>query len=352
MVSMPSDRVSRNVSTLGRLGRFVRFLPRRWSGLLAFNYHRIGDPAGSLFDHELWSARVEEFDRQVAFLRRHYDVVHPRDVPGLQRRGSGRHALITFDDGYRDNYQLALPVLRRQRVPAAFFITTGFIDEGRVAWWDEIAWMVRRSARKALPPSAWTNGAVELGEGAIQRLLRIHKRLPSARTAEYLGWLGQATGSGRCPKGEASTAWMTWDMVRELRDAGMAVGGHTVSHPVLSRMDRAGQEAEIAGCARRLHEELGEPMRWFAYPVGGPNAFDQDTRALLAAAGVELAFTYYGGFSRYDDWDPLDVRRIAVELDVSGSRFRRVARWPALSTPRGRGWPSGVRATLRRWVRA
>lgn len=321
---------------------------------MTFNYHRIGDPGGSPFDHQLWSATTEELDRQLSFLRRDCDIVHPRDVPELQRRRRGRHVLVTFDDGYRDTYEHALPVLRRHGVPALVFITTGFLDERGVAWWDEIAWMVRRSARPAVPASPWMEGSVELvgdREPAVQRLLKVYKELPVTRTGEYLGWLAEVTGSGRFPAEAASQVWMTWSMVRELRDAGMVIGGHTVSHPVLSRMDRAAQAAEIAGCERRLREELGEPLRWFAYPVGGSRSFDEDTRAVLAEAGVELAFSDYGGYRRYDDWDPLDVRRIAVETYVTGDYFRSLARWPSLMAPRrGQGLAARVGDALRGWI--
>ena len=347
--------MSRVTAAAGLLERLRFLAPRRWHGLVAFNYHRIGDPAGSPFDHALWSASAEELDRQVSFLRREFDVVHPKDLPDLQRRGRGRHALITFDDGYRDNYEVAFPVFRRHGVPAVFFVTTGFLDGGRrAAWWDEIAWMARTSPREELAPSPGWGAAIALGGDRVQAirwLLRAYKALPSERGEAFLGELGDAAGTGRCPPEAAAETWMTWDMAREMRDGGMAIGGHTVSHPKLSRMSPGDQETEIAGCARRIREEMGEPMSWFAYPVGGLDAFDLHTRRHLTAAGVELAFSYYGGHRRYDDWDPLDVRRIPVELDVTGDTFRSMARWPALlGAPRGEPWAARVRDTVREWV--
>jgi peptidoglycan/xylan/chitin deacetylase (PgdA/CDA1 family) len=105
---------------------------------------------------------------------------------------------------------------------------------------------------------------------------------------------------------------MTWAMVRELRDGGMRIGGHTVTHPILARMPVAEQEAEIAGCARRLEQELGEPMRWFAYPVGSGDTFTADTKRILREHDVELAFSFHGGFGRFAAWDPLDVPRLHV----------------------------------------
>jgi len=351
---MTNDRPGGRVRVIAAVLERLRFLaPRRWNGLVALNYHRIGDCAGSPFDRKLWSATVDEFDRQVAFLRDHFDVVHLKDVAALQRRGRNRHVLITFDDGYRDNYELAFPVLRRHGVPAAFFVATGFLDAPRVPWWDEIAWMVRRSGRGSLPSCAYLPAPVDLGpdrERAIEHLLRIYKGLPSRHTGAYLDWLADGTGSGRCDE-SGSRLWMSWEMVREMHAAGMAVGGHTANHAVLARMDRAGQESEITTCARRIREQLGEPMRWFAYPVGGLDAFNEQTRAVLSTAGVELAFSYYGGCRRYDAWDPLDVRRIGVETYINGDHFRALVRWPALmAPPPGQRWPGRVHDLVRGWV--
>jgi peptidoglycan/xylan/chitin deacetylase (PgdA/CDA1 family) len=99
---------------------------------------------------------------------------------------------------------------------------------------------------------------------------------------------------------------------------------------VLSRLDPEAQAAEILGTGERLRAELGEPMRWFAYPVGGRDAFDVHTRQALERAGVELAFSYYGGYRRPGDWDRYDVRRVAVERFHDGPRFRALACLPTL----------------------
>ncbi len=312
------------------LGRLAR-----WKGVLIFNYHRVGRLSGEMpFDHDVYSATQEGFAEQMAFLKRYFDVVGPAELDRVSREPAGRTVMVTFDDGYRDNFELAFPVLRDQKVPATFFITTSFLDEGVLAWWDEIAWMIRRSTVSVLPAGPWTAEPLSLaaGEkaGTIKALLRTYKRLRGVHCAAYMTWLAQATGSGRCPPEEARKVWMTWDMVREMRHGGMAIGGHTVNHPVLSRLSAAEQAAEIQGCAQRLRDELGEPMRWFAYPVGARDAFNADTRQALADVGVEFAFSYYGGYNRPGTWDRTDMRRIAVEHMHDSARFRATAALPSL----------------------
>src|SRR5262249_31538419 len=99
-----------------------------WSGVLVLNYHRIGHVATAPFFRDAFSATPADFDRQLAFLARNADVIAADDLPQALRSGRGRHVMITFDDGYLDNYELAFPLLRQHHLPATFFICTGLLD--------------------------------------------------------------------------------------------------------------------------------------------------------------------------------------------------------------------------------
>src|SRR5579859_4203966 len=127
----------------------------RWSGLLVLNYHRVGNGNGTPFDHGLWSADAEAFTDQIRFCKSQLDFITPDDISQVLANRQGRYALITFDDGYRDNYEIAFPILKAEGVPATFFIATGFVDSPRVPWWDEIAWMVRTSKLDRIELSGW-----------------------------------------------------------------------------------------------------------------------------------------------------------------------------------------------------
>jgi peptidoglycan/xylan/chitin deacetylase (PgdA/CDA1 family) len=311
-------RRDRAAALLARPGISVaaRRLPR-WRGVLTLNYHRVGDASGQPWDRTLWSATAEAFDAQLAVLARDADVIAPDEVRAAMRSGRrGRRVLITFDDGYRDNWEIAFPLLRRHGLPATFFLATGFLDDPHVAWWDELAWMVRRSAAPELAAGAQLAAPLSLRaddhDATIAALCDLYKALPSERAEALLDHVADASGAGRCPPAAAAELWMTWDMARELHAGGMRIGGHTVSHPLLSRVSPERQQEEIAGCARRLADELGEPMRWFAYPVGSRDAFTAETEGILAAEGVELAFSFYGGWGRFDRWQALDVPRVHV----------------------------------------
>lgn len=304
----------------------------RWSGVLVLNYHRVGDGSASSFDRGLSSASAEAFADQVRFCKSQLDVITPGDLPRVVARGRGRYALITFDDGYRDNYEVAFPILRAESVSATFFITTGFVDAPRVPWWDEIAWMVRTSRRELIALPGWLSGAVSFDEPdrerAVRALLQAYKAMPVESTDRFLAAIAEATGSGRCGEELGRTLWMDWNMLREMRTAGMTVAGHTVDHPVLARTSHERQREEILGCARRLAMEMGEPMRYFSYPVGGPNTFDAVTHECLREAGVQYAFSYYGGFQRFGDWNDYDIRRVPIETYLTTDWFRSIVTLP------------------------
>ena len=294
-----------------------------WRGALALAYHRIGDGSDSPFDRGLYSATAEDFDLQIRFLKKHCDVIGPDVLGEALRNRRGRYALITFDDGYRDNFEQAFPILKSHRVPGVFFVSTGFMDQPRLSWWDEIAWMVRQTKRPSVPRGSWLAQDVELRgpdrEQPIRSLLRTYKSLPGHRTGAYLQYLGEVTGCGRFG-GAVTDTWMTWDMIRQMRAGGMFIGGHTVNHPVLARLPREEQWCEIDGCGQRLRRELGEPMRWFSYPVGGPDAFNEETRGCLREQGVEIAFSYRGTYRPFRarfDADQDAVPRAAVERSTT-----------------------------------
>lgn len=306
----------------------------RWSGVLALNYHRIGEAQASSFDRSLWSADAEAFAEQLRFCKSQLDIISPSDLPHVLAEKRGRYAMVTFDDGYRDNYELAFPILRQAGVAATFFVASGYIDSPTLPWWDEVAWMVRTSQRGGLELSPWLDRPLPFDEPnremAILALLRRYKAMPAENTQRYLDAIAAAAATGRCGDHANDQLWMTWDMLREMKAAGMTIGGHSVTHPVLSRMSPQEQRHEILECGRRLADELGEPMQCFSYPVGNTSAFDAATRDSLREAGVSYAFSYYGGYRRFDDWDDYDVRRVAIETELDTDWFRSIVTLPQL----------------------
>ncbi|QDU37904.1 Polysaccharide deacetylase [Maioricimonas rarisocia] len=319
----------------GGLHRLLEATPS-WSGLLVLNYHRIGDPTGSPLDWGLWSAGEKQFADQVRYLARHFDVVGLESLDEILEGRRGRHVMITFDDGYRDNYEAAFPILQAHGVPAVFFLTSGFLDDRPVAWWDEIAWMIRTSRKTDINLPGWLDDRLMFDEPdrqqAVDALLRIYKQLPHDRTANFLDNVANATGSGRCPRHVGDSLWMDWSMVREMRAGGMDIGAHTVTHPVLANLPADRQQIEIENSRQRIETELGEPVRAFSYPVGQPESYNADTQAALQRSGIRWAFTYHGGYvpAHSNALNPLALPRAAVERETDSASLRSLVTLPQL----------------------
>lgn len=308
-------------------GRVLRSL-RTWNGVLVLNYHRVGSPGDSLFDHHLWSASAEDFDRQVAFLAENFDVISLADLEQALCQPHGQFMMLTFDDGYRDNFSVAFPILKSHGISATFFITTGFIDRPRIPAWDEIAWMLRTTSLKTLTANEWLPTSVNLATEGFRRLLAVYKSLGTELTEVYLGFLADALSTGRCPTSLASDQWMTWDMLREMRAGGMTFGGHTVTHPILANATADQQDWEIGECRQRLITEVGQSIDAFSYPNGKQGDFNEFTRAALRHHGYRWAFNFSGGYCHAGQTDHFALPRTAVETDMDLAMFRATATLP------------------------
>ena len=195
------ERVASAIQRSG-LGVILARVPM-WRGVLVLGYHRIGVPAPGAYDTALWSATQDEFDRQLSFVKRSAEVVSGDDLPAALAARRGRHVALTFDDGYRDNHELAYPVLRAHGLPAVFFLATGFLDRPRLGWWDEIAWMVRSSPHTELEPGDWLSAPVsfagagrEASDPGPRQRLRAPRRVRH-RTVHGLARPGVGLRTGR-----------------------------------------------------------------------------------------------------------------------------------------------------------
>ena len=261
------------------------------------------------------------------------EAIRDLQAAGRQLWKSSRFAMITFDDGYVDNYELAYPVLRTNDATGVFFVATGFIDEPQLAWWDEIAWMIRSSKRDTLRLAEnWLDELLKLDRSdrrqVINQMLRACHRLDGCRTKQFLDGIAEETGSGRAPKEAANEQWMTWDMIREMSAGGMDFGAHTVTHPILANLTAEEQGMEVCESRLRIEKQLDRPITSLSYPVGKRESFNDETRAALSKHGFDWAFSYYGGHSSGAHIDRFDIPRVAIESDVSMADFRSCCALP------------------------
>ncbi|MFG6466423.1 polysaccharide deacetylase family protein [Roseateles sp. BYS87W] len=294
-------------------------------------FHRVLSVPDPLFPDEMDAAR---FDALLGWVKRWFRVL-PLDE-AIARLNDGtlpaRAAALSFDDGYKDNHDVALPLLRQHGLPCSFFVATGFLDGGRM-WNDTLIEAVRHAASDTLDLRGLVDaeghdlGQVDLGpqgtrREALHALIERVKYLapePRQRCVD--------TAAQRAGVAPANDLMMSSDDVRRLHAAGMQVGAHTVTHPILATLDARGAADEIERSRDVLQSLLGAPVRLFAYPNGKPGTdFLPDVHpALVRELGFAAAVTTRWAAARRGD-DVFQIPRF-TPWDRSPAKFAlRLAR--------------------------
>jgi peptidoglycan/xylan/chitin deacetylase (PgdA/CDA1 family) len=256
---------------------------------------------------------AQVFDSLCAGLARYFNVL-PLDS-AARRLADGRlpsrAVSITFDDGYADNATLAVPILKRHGLSATFFVATGFLDGGMM-FNDRLIEAVRGSDRGVADLEAFGLGRRELGTAPqrvalVRELLEAAKYLPlTERAARVEALVSQLRVT------LPSQLMMSSTQVRELVRNGMEVGGHTVSHPILTRLTTGEAATEIARGRQALQALTDSAIRSFAYPNGRPGRdYGAEHVEAVRAAGFDHAVTTSWGCARAGD-DPLQLPRLTT----------------------------------------
>lgn len=283
--------------------------------LTIFGYHRMTYPGKrTLFNDTVFDAPLPEtFRTQLIWLKSHADPVSELDVyyAVLGRLKLPRRAImITFDDGYRDNYDLAFPILRDLKIKALFFIPTQAIDERRLGWWDQISWCLNSSRLHEIRLRG-KHFSLREGRNATEDFIKNEMTtVPAYQNRDLLEDLYHACDVRPPSREVCDQELMTWDHIREMKKSGMGIGSHTHSHRVLSTLHLNEQRFELQHSKTILERELGEPVISIGYPVGGYEHFNPETQSLALEAGYTLGFSYLTGVNHVGLLDPLDLRRI------------------------------------------
>ncbi len=268
-------------------------------------YHRVVPEVAR--DINRLQVSTAHFAAQIEWLRANaHPLTSEQFVRALPTRGRPTLALdarprvlITFDDGYADNVEHALPILAQHDVDATIFVTTAYAESGEPYWWDALEQAV----------------GLTTTDSAAQRYAELHAELKTiddgsrrARLAE-LGARGPATPSCRPA---------TWAELRRWIDAGLAVGAHTRTHPQLLTCDDATLIREIEGARDDIRARLGIAPRTIAYPFGTRDDFDPRAEGVAAAAGFACAFANWPGNVRWARNPYALPRHLVRDWDLKG----------------------------------
>jgi len=314
------------MGVLGLMGRLSR------SNLCVITYHRVlpADRKACAFNQPMI---VEEkvFKRQMAFLASKYTPVSLEvAIAGLRGETPlpDRPVLVTFDDGYRDNYLYAYPVMRHYGIPAAIFVTTNHIDTGSPFWWDWLAEGlfemarnghmkdIEKSLREAVPSIQWSCCFDARHRETVDRLIRELKCVDSARRTAVLDSFRDMMaqiGIFRSPE----RIVLNWDEIIEMDANGISVGSHTASHLFLdeSGQDDIAEDLRIA--SERIREKTGKRPVAISYPDGRIAAGQEE---VIRRAGFVAGFVSKFGLNPVG-CDMYSIQRIDAGFLAIGNSF-------------------------------
>ncbi|MCV0424436.1 MAG: polysaccharide deacetylase family protein [Roseibium sp.] len=277
-----------------------------------------------------------------------YEIISLDEAVDLLKSGYGHHryAVLTFDDGYRDNLEIAYPILKEMEAPFTVFVATGLIDRTSELWWLVLEQIIAENDEVVLTQAGATNGipcatvaeknacfdkmvdylTLEIGELDQRRIVR-------ALAEKYKIDL----------KALADKLAMNWDEVRQLAlDPLVTIGAHTHEHYAMARLEASAARADVQKGLKRLEEELGRRPKHFAYPYGKSHAVSMRDADILRDIGFASSVTTLPGvLQSANARDPMMLPRVSlngkfqdpavVDQYLTGAPFAlyRAARWAA-----------------------
>ena len=271
---------------------------------------------------------IDKFEQHIKICLKYGDPLSLQDLI-CEKKISRNAVVLTIDDGYANNYSLAYPLLKTYNFPATIFLTTGFIDRTTYLWTDWLEYIIACAPKKItmfnwnekmIPLYLETKQARQLCMQELKSLLKtmsigeIHTFLKNLEVQLQIHYTWNEIPQSLQP--------LTWDQVREMKQSGLvSFGGHTLSHPILSKCDREVQQFELLTSKQRIEAEINEPCLMFAYPNGKQSDYTQDTTELLKQAGYMLAVTTESGYDSVAAHDHYRFKRWGADIGIADLEF-------------------------------
>ncbi|MFK5892531.1 MAG: polysaccharide deacetylase family protein [Pseudomonadota bacterium] len=293
----------------------------RPNGLYCFNYHRIGDISECELDSNVFSCNAAVLEKHLLFFRENFTVVSLTELSEIiktKKPINKKLALLTFDDGYQDNYKVAYPLLKKYGLTATFFVATDFIGNSEIPWWDQIAWIIKQSKNTSIK-IPFSSQIVNTKNRNINNAIRIALdclKNSSVRIDIFIEKLAENANISQVLK-HKDNLFMSWDMLKEMQKNTMDIGSHGCSHRILSFLTSSEQSDEIIRSKKILETQIGIKVSSFAFPVGNHASYTKETCELLKQAGYQLGFSYIAGINQNNYEKIMDLRRLSVANNCS-----------------------------------
>ncbi len=318
-------RIASSLLVRARLPVTADRLRRGRTGIILM-YHRVNAEGDAFFP----ALHPEAFAAQIDYVREHYEIVGLDSLVRWLREGAPGppRVAVTIDDGYPDTHSQVLPRLKARGVPATLFLATSPPETGRPVWLDRLRHLVKQTLAPTLQVPGIGLGPAPLAtEGerlaALRKAIDRLKGCGGQQVEDVMGDLEEQLDAGSLALGPAV---LSWDQVREMAGGGIAIGGHTHRHYMLSRLTRSQARDEIATSLELIESRVGRRPSGFAYPNGTAADYTRDTVEVLTELGVPWACTTLEG--RAGAASPsLELPRVYTSMTALPQFALRVAGW-------------------------
>lgn len=282
-------------------------------------YHRVGVGGVPLYS----DLEPGVFEGQMRFLRERYRLVSFDTLAQEISQGgpTEQSVAITFDDGYRDVYKYAFPVLQKFQIPATIYLTADAVESNSLAWYDRIFLALSVAPGDKLDlvldrPRRFLLPAPAARLRAAEEIISFLRSLPAEQCESFCSNLERLIP---LPAKEMKDRMLTWEQIREMQQGGVSFGSHTLTHPAVSRLDPLALKRELCRSKAILEERLGAAIKDFAYPFGKPADYG-NTPSAVARAGYRTAVTTNWGINT-PSANPYELRRVSIGEERSLSMF-------------------------------
>ncbi|MBC7539654.1 MAG: polysaccharide deacetylase family protein [Bacteriovorax sp.] len=280
--------------------------------LMILNYHRLHDTNKNIyFDDGVYGPDAKRFKLEMEWLKQETHIISEDELFDIlynNKKMNRACSMVTFDDGYVDNYNIAYPILKQLSIPAIYFIPTKHINERSLGWWDITAYLIKNTK---LVKTHFRGKEIVFSDKKkiIADIIIELKKMEASRVEGYINELSTSLKVPIPSLELQGNELMTWDQIKEVSQNGITIGSHTHEHVILSRQTLRDLRFQIKKSKDILEEKIGQEIRSISYPVGGYDHFDLETKKVSESLGFKIGFSFLTGVNRFENIDPFDVKR-------------------------------------------
>jgi len=291
-------------------------------------YHRIFDINNCDLDFDVGVVTPKEFERQMEYISKNYNPISFDELMECiekKKNPPENSVIITIDDGYKDCYVNAYPILQRYKVPATLFLATDYINSNELYWWDKVAYAINNTNLSSF--SVPELGAYPLGNPCkklkVKReICKKLRRMSEESKNKIVDELAH-TLKVDFEETKEKDLFLTWEEIKKMSENGMDFGAHTCSHAILTKVPYEQAKNEIIKSKSIIESKINKKVNFFSYPSGTISDFDDKIKEYLKNSGFTAAVSTIYGINRLNsETDLYSLKRIDVSSDTNIYLFK------------------------------